>query len=41
MKNEVLEMLERILAAFGRLHLPLIQAPNFKKGKVMCSTDGY
>lgn len=31
MKNEVLEMLERILAAFGRLHLPLIQAPNFKK----------
>lgn len=31
MKNEVLEMLERILAAFGRLHLPLIQAPNLKK----------
>lgn len=31
MKNEVLEMLECILAAFGRLHLPLIQAPNFKK----------
>lgn len=31
MKNEVLEMLECILAAFGRLHLPLIQAPNLKK----------
>lgn len=30
-KNEVLEILERILAAFGRLHLPLVQAPNFKK----------
>ena len=31
MKNEVLEMLECILAAFGRLHLPLVQAPNLKK----------
>lgn len=31
MKNEVLEMLECTLAAFGRLHLPLIQAPNLKK----------
>lgn len=31
MKNEVLEMLECILAAFGRLHLPLIQASNLKK----------
>lgn len=35
MKNEVLEMLECILAAFGRLHLPLIQAPNLKKVSIV------